>query len=93
MVGAVAQGETELLALGFLSGDVEPQGIAADRRRFDLEDIEQTGSHQFAKLFIDKIGTVGFAAELAESAGKVARPQPVQAPHRDPIKMVERARE
>ena len=43
-IRAVTEREPEFLALRFLGGDVEPQSVAADRRRFDLEDGEQAAS-------------------------------------------------
>ncbi len=87
-IRAVAEGETELLAFRFLGGDVEPQRVAADRRRFDLKDVEQAGPHQFAEFFVDQIGAVGFAAEFAEPAGKIARSQPIETLHRHAIEMI-----
>jgi hypothetical protein len=77
---------SQLLALRFLSSDIEAEGVSTYRSWFDLKNIEQTGPHQIPEFFVNQIRTIGFAAKLAETPGNITWTESLKTFHRDPSK-------
>ena len=88
---AIADGNTELLALGFFRGDVEPQQVTLHRHGFDLQKIEETGAHEQAESFVKHIRAVSLTGQFAEPLRDKTRPQPLKTTHRHAIKAVNRS--
>src|SRR5205085_11073205 len=90
-IRAVTERQTDFLALGFLRRNVETQRVPADRRRFDLQDAEQSRFHQLAKFLVDQLRAVSLAAEFAEAPRNVTRPEMLEAFHRHAVELLERS--
>src|SRR6185369_3705728 len=88
---AIADGETKLLRLGFLDVDIEPQQVAIDRRRPDLENVKETRAHHFPEFLVECFRTVRTAAQLLESIDEILSTQLARPFHPYPIEIIARS--
>src|SRR5262245_58365394 len=86
----VANRSPELFRLGFLSENIETKIISRLRLGIDLEDVKESGSHQFAEFFVQHIRAVVLSLERGKAIAHITRSQPLQTGHIHAIKFVNR---
>ena len=70
VVGAIAEGEAEDLGFGFGESEIPAELIMIESGRGDAKIFEEASAEEFAINFVEFLGLIDLALELAEAAGE-----------------------